>query len=179
MLYKRKLKNGVEPLERGEFLKLCRRATRDCAAKGAHLWGLNVSTRWQWMTLPADPPRESCGLINGGLFGLCLRELRAPASVNLHGVADDALRTLKNFRKDGVVLRYGGYSLPPGAFDRGPVTRSAVTAESARKGQKRTVCEKRASKALATAYPELASYDATATGGAALVWSQKRQRTNS
>ena len=81
----------------GELAALCTRAKGECKSQGAHLWGLGTSTSYRNMTAPSAPPRVSCGLVNGGCFGTCVRDAQAPGKVELHSVAS---------AKDGMVLRF-------------------------------------------------------------------------
>ena len=167
---------GTESIGNRELGSLCLRALKKCQAADAHLWGLNVTSAGRNMTLPGDEPRTSCGLVNGGCFGLQIRSIRSPGQVELHGVADDAARTAKNFHRDGVILRFGGYALPFSAFEHATKagTSSQVTANLARKGQKRKLNEKKAAKSLGGVFPELLKFDASVDGLACFKWKQKR-----
>lgn len=109
-IFRRASRNNstLVPIAKGELKEWMLTALEDMKKHGAHLAGLNVSTDWRNMKMPGSKPITSCGLVNGGVFLLKVRLLRCPANVmkKIKGVGDDAIRTLLNFRKDRVVLRY-------------------------------------------------------------------------
>lgn len=170
-----------------DIRKLLKRSIADMKKHSANLWGLNASTSPRNMTQYDDEPGVSCGCVNGGLFGCHTIRTRAPGKLDIK-VADDAARTLKYFKRDGVVLRYRGFALPSGAFERNSsaaasATRSAESSSSSvtrslGSRSKRKRLEEKASKQLASLYPDLASYDKNRSGGRRLAWSQKRTKSS-
>lgn len=104
-------------LPTGAFEKLVYDAFRRMKDSGAFLWGVNTSANPRCLSLSGVTKRN--GLINGYIHGFICR----PQSTDLLRTVGDAVEdcefSVRNFAKDGIVLRYRMYAGKTAPYSNG------------------------------------------------------------